>query len=242
MKKTLLTMVLLFSWVVMPASAQAQETTKPIINYIGFNTLKSDNKQVHHAAFHRYVTAVLPIMAKYGMALKVFRVEHNSNPEMPVDFITFGTAPDQEKFQAFFQDKDFQAQFPNLVNAIGAHFVTFNDQTIMPSGQRADMQLALEWLSEKTPESEQKMAQINDTLVQLGRSMGATQTHLATGVLASVGLSNDVMPVEPPTSVSVWQMTDPHGFLESKEVQSLNKELSEILREYRTYWITEQHY
>ena len=48
-------------------------------------------------------------MARHGLTLDVFSVSHASGDAYPADAITFGTAPDQQSFIAFFSDPDYQA-------------------------------------------------------------------------------------------------------------------------------------
>ncbi|WP_262696093.1 hypothetical protein [Kordiimonas aquimaris] len=225
------------------SSVQGMKNAKPQVSYIGFNTLKVDQKVSHNKAFNTYIAAILPIMAKYDMGLQVYRVDHNSNPEIPVDYITFGTAPDQTTFQKFFADAELQAQFPKLVDALQSHFVTFLDQPIMPKMTKVPYtQLTLDWLINKDDETKKKLAGIDDALLRYASNLKADKAYAAEGLFATIGLTDDVVPVEPPSQVAIWHMEAPHDFLENKEVRALNKQAATLSKDFRSYWITRQHY
>lgn len=219
------------------------EETKPLVSYIGFNTLKADQKASHNEAFNKYIAAILPVMDNYNMGLQVHRVDHNSNPDIPVDYITFGTAPDQATFQKLFADAELQTQFPNLVGALQAHFVTFIDQPIMPSMTKAPYtQLTLDWLVNNDEETQKKISGINEALQKYAANLKADRAYTAAGLFASTGLTDDVTQVEAPTQISLWYMEAPHDFLENGEVRALNKQAATLSKEFRSYWITRQHY
>lgn len=225
------------------SGAHGAEEAKPQISYIGFNTLRADHKAAHNKVFNTYISAILPIMAKYDMELQVYRVDHNSNPDMPVDYITFGTAPDQATFQQFFADAELQSQFPNLVGALQSHFVTFLDQPMMPQRTKVPYtQLTLDWLVDNEDETKKKISVINSELLKYAPGLKAERAHVAAGMFATIGLTDDVTSVEAPTQVAIWNMVAPHDFLENEEVRALNKQAASLSKEFRSYWITRQHY
>lgn len=220
------------------SAAGAQETGQPPVAYIGFNTLKSDDKAAHVETFDDYVRAITPIMRRHGMTLSVYKVDH-SDPAHPADFITFGTAKDQASFQAFFTDAEFQAEFPKLVGIIDSHFVTFTDRAVVPApAHHTYTRLTLDWLRDSGDAAFTQVAAIEHDVAPFAKAHRAARTHHARGLFASTGLADDVAPFEAPSLVSLWQIPDPHGFLEDPGVRSLNDHLSGHFKETRTYWIS----
>ena len=225
------------------AGAQYQEKPTidhaPQVNYIGFNTLKSDHKAANVKTFLEYIKTITPLMEAQGMELAVYKVDHNSDPEKPVDFITFGTAKDQQSFQAFFANEDFQKAFPTLVGVIEAHFVSFIDSPVIPEKiHGGHTQLSLDWLKSTDDNTMEQVAELNHRIEGIAAHHGARQTHRVAGQFASTGLTDDIAPAEAPSIVSVWHMKDPHGFLEHSEVSKLNKKAAENSKMFRSYWIS----
>lgn len=223
-------------------SVSAQHSQKPFepqVNYIGFNTLKTNNKAANVAAFHAYIRIIKPLMMAQGMTLDVYKVDHNSDPLRPVDFITFGTAKDQQSFQAFFENADFQKAFPTLVGIIDAHFVTFVDGPVIPEEIHGGYtQLSLNWLNSSEGESLRRVAEINHKIEAIATHHDARLTHRVAGQFASTGLTDDIAPAEAPSIVSLWHMKDPHEFLEHSQVSKLNKQAAEMSKMFRSYWIS----
>ncbi len=241
MQKILLT--ILCSLLAFSASAQHDGKTAadhaPQVSYIGFNTLKSDHKAANVKAFLGYIKTITPLMEAHGMTLDVYKVDHSSDPEKPVDFITFGTAKDQQSFQAFFANADFQKAFPTLVGVIDAHFVSFVDGPVTPEkNHEGYTQLSLDWLKSTDDGTMEQVAALNHKIEGIAAHHGARQTHRVAGQFASTGLTDDIAPAEAPTIVSVWHMNDPHGFLEHSEVSKLNKQAAENSKMFRSYWIS----
>ena len=233
----LLTVLLSLSW-----ASSAQEGGHhggPQVSYIGFNTLKADHKAHRVEAFKNYIATIKPIMERYGHTLDVYKVDHNSDPDHPVDFITFGTAPSQQAFQAFFGDAEFQHAFPTLVENIGGHFVTFVDSVVVPEKRHGGYtMLSLDWLKDMDDGARHAFGEMDHKLASIGVHKGADRTHKATGVMASTGLTDDLAPAEAPSVVALWHMTDPHDFLEDSEVSAINRKLAEHSASYRSFWIS----
>lgn len=220
----------------------AEENQTPQVSYIGFNTLKSDHKVENMQTFHAYIQTIKPLMAAHGMTLDVYRVDHASDPNNPVDFITFGTAKTQQSFQKFFANEDFQQAFPTLVGIIENHFVTFVDGPVIPEKiHGGHTRLSLDWLKSMDEGAIKKVAALEHKINGIAAQHGARQTHRVAGQAASTGLTDDIAPAEAPTIVTVWHMKDPHGFLERTEVRRLNKQAAEHSKTYRSYWISEVH-
>lgn len=230
---------LLFSFSVSAQHGADRESDVPQVSYIGFNTLKTDNKQANIEAFHKYVSIIKPIMMAQGMTLDVYKVDHASDPEQPVDFITFGTAKTQQSFQDFFANEDFQRAFPTLVSIIENHFVTFVDgPVILEKHNDGYTQLSLDWHKATDAQTMKVVAALEHKINSIAVHHGAKQTHRVSGQVASTGLTDDIVPAEAPTFVSVWYMKNPHGFLEHSEVSKLNKQLAEHSKMFRSYWIS----
>jgi len=156
-----------------------------------------------------------------------------------VDFITFGTAKDQQSFQAFFANEDFQKAFPTLVGITENHFVSFVDSPVIPEKVHGGhTQLSLDWLKSTDKAMMKQVAVLNHKVEGIAAHHGARQTHRVAGQFASTGLTDDIAPAEAPTIVSVWHMKDPHGFLEHSEVSRLNKQAAENSKMFRSYWIS----
>ncbi|MBO6505648.1 MAG: hypothetical protein JJ850_07960 [Kordiimonadaceae bacterium] len=218
---------------------EAQEHSSPAISYIGFNKLKADHKAHRIAAFKDYIKTIKPIMERYGHTLEVYKVDHANIPEHAADFVTFGTAPSQEAFQSFFADTEFQRAFPTLVENIDQHFVTFLDVPIVPEKRdHGHYQLTMDWLKPMDDGMTAAYAEKKHQLMGLAAHAGAQQTHHAKGTMASVGLTDDLSPEEPPTLVTLWHMTDPHGFLDQDKVRDLNTSLAEFSNQQMVFWIS----
>ncbi len=231
--------ILLISMATASVAEEEGRHGAPQVSYIGFNTLKADHKTGRIKAFHDYIATIKPIMEKYGHTLSVYKVDHNSDPEQPVDFITFGTAPDQQAFGAFFGDKEFQQAFPTLVENIDAHFVTFASSLVVPERRHGGhTMISLDWLKEMDDGARHAFGAAEHKLLTLGSEKGATRTHHAMGTRASTGLARDIAETEAPSAISVWHMTDPHSFLDDAAVRELNQQLAHHTEAYRSFWIS----
>lgn len=220
----------------MPAHAN-----DPTVVYIGLNTLKSEQRADHMKAFHAYINDLIPIMDRHDMGLEVYRIDHQNNDGQQVDYITIGTAPSMEAMQSFFADSSFLAIFPRLEAALSDHTVVFLDQVLSgPMTQEGYLLLTLDWLDD--PNSKNKVGELNASLVDLGREHGASQLGRAGGVMSNRGLGPDMYSVDPPHYVSLWQMSDPHEFLEHGIVAMKNKDMAKLMKEGREFWVTRQHY
>lgn len=240
MKTIFASLLMVFtSWQVAADHHEMEGHQVPEISYIGFNMLKADHKAHRVAAFKNYINTIKPIMERHGHTLHVYKVDHANAPEHAADFVTFGTAPTQEAFQAFFADPEFQHAFPTLVENIDQHFVTFLDKPIVPDVQdHGHVQLTLDWLKPMDDGRRALFGEHRHQLVGLGAHRGAMLTHHARGVMASTGLTDDVAPSDPPSLVSLWHMADAHAFLDSGDVKKLNQELSEFSQQYLAFWIS----
>ena len=55
--------------------------------------------------FDDYIRKLRPIMSRYGMTVDSYDVQHGGSDKLSADVVTFGSASDEESFQAFFQDQ-----------------------------------------------------------------------------------------------------------------------------------------
>ncbi|NVJ99548.1 MAG: hypothetical protein HWE25_15455 [Alphaproteobacteria bacterium] len=207
------------------------------IHYIGFNSLKADNKPAHDKAFRDYIHALTPIMAKHGLTLQVFKVAHQS-ADQKVDYISFGTAPDQATFQKFFTDPAFHAIFPALVGALDHHFVTFTDGPFMPKAHAKGHQLlSVSWLNDPADASLKAV----EKLLESGEAIWARHNTQAIimrhGVMASTGLADDVEMVAAPNLVEIWEVGDAHGLFDDPDFTKLEKAVKTHVQEARSYWL-----
>lgn len=218
------------------------EHAQPAISYIGFNMLKGDHKEHRIATFKDYIATIKPIMERHGHTLHVYKVDHANTEEHAADFITFGTAPSQDAFRAFFADAEFQHAFPKLVENIDQHFVTFLDKPIVPiAHDHGHVQLTLDWLKPMDDGMRAAFAEQRHKLVGMGAHRGAKLESHAKGTMASTGLAADVAPSDPPSLVSMWHMADAHGFLDNEEVRKLNHDLAGFANQQLSFWISPAH-
>lgn len=240
MKSIFASLLVLFASLHVAADHHAtNEHHQPQVSYLGFNMLKADHKAHRVKAFKDYIKTIRPIMEKYGHTLDVYKIDHANMPDHAADFVTFGTAPSQAAFQAFFADTEFQHAFPQLVENIEQHFVTFLDTPIVPEAHdHGHLQLSMNWLKPMDEGMRTAHRIQSHQLIGLGAHSGARQTHYAHGTLASVGLTDDVAPEQPPTTVTLWHMTDPHGFLDQDKVKDLTRSLADFSSQLMVFWIS----
>ncbi|GAB4530768.1 MAG: hypothetical protein Tsb0010_12360 [Parvularculaceae bacterium] len=107
------------------AEAAAQNTPRnhaeaAPFHYFSFNTLKAD-KTSARAQFDAYIEALGPIMARHG-GKTAFTEFLSSSDAFKTDVITFGSFPSMTAMSGFFQDSEFQAAFPMLLEALADHW------------------------------------------------------------------------------------------------------------------------
>ena len=125
------------------APAHAGET----IHYIGFNQFVADHAADGSRVFNDYVHLLRPIMSRYGMTVDAYNVLHGGTEQLAADVVTFGSAPDEESFQAFFADPEFQEIFPMLAGALAGRQVIFTSDAFAPTGQESGHTLlSLNWV------------------------------------------------------------------------------------------------
>lgn len=89
-------------------------------HYFSFNTLKAD-KTSARAQFDAYIETLGPIMARHG-GKTAFTEFLSSSDAFEADVITFGSFPSMAAMNGFFQDPEFQAALPMLLEALADHW------------------------------------------------------------------------------------------------------------------------
>ncbi len=221
-------------------SPTGADETVPSIHYIGFNHFIDGGDFDTTKVFSEYIETVVPIMARYGMTLDVYSVSHASGDGFPADAVTFGTAPDQESFVAFFSDPEFQAAFPDLVGIIEDHNVVFTSGPLAPrSPMDADSNTLLTayWFREATAGHRARFDELQRSLKPAMDTHGVAIASEASGVQANEGLAGQVTPVAPPELLSLRVFKDAHAYFEDGIVAEVRPLIHETLRVEGGYWI-----
>ncbi len=232
-------LVILLCVLGLAATAQAQNQP-PAINYIGFNDFIDDRSVDTDKVFTEYITAILPIMERYGMTLETYRVHHSSSDSLQADAITFGTAPDQEKFAAFFADPAFQAVFPKLVGIIKGHTVVMTSGTFAPAflrERKEDTLLSVYWFDGDATAKRGEFDRLQTSLAQKMERFGVSVQKETTGMAANEGLGAGVKAVDPPHLLTLRTFRDAHGYFDDPLVQRTRTEIHQILKTKGGFWI-----
>lgn len=208
------------------------------IHYIGFNSFHSDERAKSAQAFDDYVHKLRSIMDRYGMTLAVYNVVHGGSEALPADVVTFGTAKDQQSFQAFFADPALHAIFPTLVGALSGHQVIFTSGPFVPdSGGREHLLLQLDWL-EAAPGAQAKLRSESSAYQRAQQRYGVRQVAQSTGIMSNRGLAAEVRDTAPPQSLEMWRMQDAHGFFDDPDVQSVHHSIEALVDRSEAFWLT----
>ena len=211
---------------------------QPQINYIGFNDFV-DSELDAEDIFSTYIDTIEPIMAKHGLTLETYRVTHALSDHIPADAITFGTAPDQESFQAFFADPDFQAVFPDLVSVIQNHVVVFTDAPFAPDGTSAiqPMMLRMHWIREPLESNRASLLALDAPLQGLKDRHGVGQIGEGRGVSANEGLAGEIKEIPAPHVLTLRTFRDAHAYLEAPAVEAAYEKAEEYVKTSSVFWI-----
>ncbi len=120
------------------------------INFVGFNAFDKTDLKQSNRLFDNYIHQLIPIADKYGMTFGIYDVSHGGSETLDADVITFGSVPDMESFQAFFQDPEFAKISPMLHTALSGHQVIFTHSGFAPTPSRGHTLLSLLWLQGDT--------------------------------------------------------------------------------------------
>jgi len=208
------------------------------IHYIGFNQFIADHAADSGRVFDDYIHQLRPIMSRYGMTVDAYDVLHGGTEQLAADVVTFGSAPDQESFQAFFADPEFQEIFPMLAGALGGHQVIFTSDAFALTGREpGHTLLSLNWVDGDAAEGVAKLQDLNHRISPVFDRYGAHQIAHTAGVMASRGLAAEVTATTPPQLLELWSISDAHGFFDDPLVQASNKEAELLLTRSESFWL-----
>lgn len=208
------------------------------IHYVGFNDFLDTNDNAEQV-FKKYTEAITPIMERHGLTLITYKVTHSLSDHISADAITFGTAPDQERFAAFFADPDFQAAFPDLVGIIDEHVIVFTDGHFMPSEvtPERDTLLQLYWFASDAATGVNAFRESEAGLANLKSRYGVTDDAESHGVMVNRGLAGEITSEEPPHLMTIGGYRHAHAYLEHPTVEMARKEIEEKLEKSSAFWI-----
>ncbi len=229
-------MVVLLLGTAMPSFAEG------MVHFIGFNSLKVDNKAHHKDTFDAYIKRLKPILAKYDVTTDVYDVVFGGDGEIKADFITFGTAKDQQSFQAFFQDPEFHQIFPMLLGALDEHQVIFTAEAFSPDAEAIPGHtfLALNWLKGDVVEARKEVDALVQKLAPYNKKYGARKIAFGSGVYSNKGLAAEVVDTTAPQFVELWSIKDAHGLFEDIKAKEIFKETASIVERSESYWLQER--
>jgi hypothetical protein len=216
--------------------------TADTVHYIGFNKFRDSKDSESAAAFDSYIGDLLPIMARYGMVLEVYSVVHGGSETLDADVLTFGTAPDMEAFQQFFQDPQLQQIMPTLIGALSGHQVVFTAGEFMPSNSAGGhLMLQLDWLKDGIEGSDSYHEQLAGYAPAATR-YGVTREAASTGIMSNRGLAAEVVEVEAPQAMMLWRMRDAHGFFDDPQVIRTNRQIDALVSHSEAFWLKSRRY
>ena len=208
------------------------------IHYIGFNSFHPGEHRQSAQDFDDYIGELRPIMDRYGMTLAVYNVVHGGSQALPADVVTFGTATDQQSFQAFFADPALHAIFPTLLGALSGHQVVFTSGPFLPDADGQEhLLLQLDWLPAAT-EKPAKLREESSAYSQAQQRYGVRQVAQSTGIMSNRGLAADVQDTVPPQSLEIWRMRDAHGFFDDPDVQTVHDRIEALVDRSEAFWLT----
>lgn len=212
------------------------------VHFIGFNSLKAENKAEHTKTFDAYIKKLRPILRRYDVTTDVYDVVFGGDGNVKADFVTFGTAKDQKSFEAFFQDPEFHAIFPMLIGGLSEHQVVFTPQAFAPDGEAIPGHtfLALNWLKDDTQKSRSAIEAITEKLEPFNRKYGARKIAFGMGVYSNKGLAADVVDTTPPQFVELWSIRDAHGLFEDEKAKVIFSETKNLVERSESYWLRER--
>ena len=229
----------LFALIGLGSSAVAEDgpMSAPVY-YIGFNYFTGDGGDPEVWTFSHYIEQVEPIMARYGMTLETYRVANGRTNALPAHAITFGAAPDQERFAAFFADPDFQEIFPMLTGIIENHTVIFTPEpySLKDAEGLGETVFSVGWIK---PGAEHRAA-VEDgdaQMRQVGEAYGLALLTRAAGLMANEGLAAEITEVTPPDYIELWRIEDPHGLLNDPQYKETVVKARAHVEKSASYWL-----
>ncbi len=213
-----------------------------VIHYIGFNKFNAGYEADNGRVFDEYIHHLRPIMSRYGMTVDAYDVLHGGTEDLSADVVTFGSAPDEESFQAFFADPEFQQLFPMLVGALGDHQVIFTSGafavTLKEPGHTL---LSLNWVNGDAIAGVGKLQDLNHRISPVFDQYGVRQIAHTTGVMSNRGLAAEIAQTTPPQLLELWSIRDAHGFFDDPLVQASNKESEAVVSRSESFWLRQRN-
>ena len=220
------------------ASAVVPAHAGDAIHYIGFNEFVADRAADSGRVFDDYIHQLRPIMSRYGMTVDAYDVLHGGTAQLAADVVTFGSAPDEESFQAFFADPEFQEIFPMLVGALGGHQVIFTADAFALTGREpGHTLLSLHWVEGDASEGVARLQALNHRISPVFDRYGVQQIAHAAGVMSSRGLAAEVAATTPPHLLELWSIGNAHAFLDDPLVQASNREAEILVSRKESFWL-----
>lgn len=211
------------------------------VHYVGFNKFVADHEAESSRVFDNYIHRLRPIMTRYGMTVDAYDVLHGGTGELPADVVTFGSAPDEASFQAFFADPEFQEIFPMLVGALGGHEVIFTSGPFAVAGHEAGHTLlSLSWVRGEAEESVGEIQALNENTSAVFDRYGVQQIADTAGLMSNRGLAAEITPTTPPQLLELWSIRDAHGYFDDPFVQATNKKTKDLITRSESFWLKER--
>jgi len=208
------------------------------VHYVGFNKFVADHEADSGQIFDDYIHRLRPIMSRYGLTVDAYDVLHGGTDELSANVVTFGSAPDEESFQAFFADPEFQQLFPMLIGALGDHQVIFTSSAFtVGERESGHTLLSLNWVEGDATEGVVKLQDLNDRMSPVFRQYGVRQIAHSTGVMSNRGLAAEITPTTAPQLLELWSIRDAHGFFDDPLVQASNGEAEAVTSRNESFWL-----
>lgn len=216
--------------------SDARASEEHQVHYIGFNNFHQDNLSHSLKVFDDYIEKLTPIMKKHGMTLRVFDVKYGGSEMLKADILSFGSAPNMQAMQAFFQDPEFHSIFPELLSVIDEHQVVFTDNSLLPEElKNGHTLLALNWVKQNS--DLQQLSKLESKLNKIQLRYGVSKTSEAQGLMSNKGLGQSVVETIPPSLLQVWYLRDAHGYFDNTTVMEFNKESKNHLSRTEDFWL-----
>ncbi len=224
-------MGVLMSLVIMSSASAGDQ-----IHYIGFNKFAAEDASSE--TFNEYIRQLTPIMARYGLTVESYDVLHGGTEELDADVVTFGSAPNLESFQSFFQDPEFQKIFPMLVGALSGHQVIFTGGPFTITGKHNEHTLlSLCWVKGEPEQTLAKLDLLNEGISPVFDTYGVRKMAQAKGVMSNRGLAGDITQTSPPELLELWSIKDAHGFYDDPLVKTAGEDAENLVTRKEAFWL-----
>ena len=207
------------------------------IHFVGFNVFDKSNLKQSSALFDDYIHQLIPIAGKYGMEFGIYDVSHGGSAELDADVVTFGSVPDMDSFQAFFQDPEFAKISPMLHTALSGHQVIFTEGGFAPSPAEGHTLLSLVWLQGDPAKATKALDSIQAESLSAFNQYGVSLQSESVGVRSNKGLQQEILPTTPPHQMEIWSLRDAHGYLESAHAKAAHQKALHYISRAEDFWL-----